>query len=75
MQRLMLVGSAAFCLALSTGLVVASAQERSRDAAPAAGPTARVAAMFGKQCTPCHTVPNLELRTDRAWLKQVSDTA
>ncbi len=55
--------------ALGTG-VAAHAQER--DSAPDA---AHSAAMFTKQCASCHTAPDSKLATDRAWLKQVADTA
>ncbi len=70
MHRPALNVGAALCLALGTTFIAAAAQERDSDA-----PAARAAAMFAKQCADCHTVPSQEIRTDRAWLKQVADTA
>lgn len=30
--------------------------------------------IFAARCASCHTVPDLDLRTDRAWLDQVNRT-
>ena len=29
---------------------------------------------FQQRCASCHTMPDLDLRTDRAWIRQVSET-
>jgi uncharacterized membrane protein len=34
-----------------------------------------VATMFKARCAGCHAVPDVGLRTDRAWLDQVKRTA
>jgi hypothetical protein len=31
--------------------------------------------LFGARCVNCHTLPDRELRADRAWIGQVADTA
>ncbi len=42
---------------------------------PATGKEPAVAEMFRQRCSSCHTVPDPEIRTDRAWLDQVNRTA
>jgi len=34
-----------------------------------------VARMFRARCAACHAIPDLSLRTDRAWLGQVRETS
>lgn len=35
----------------------------------------RAAQMFGKRCASCHTVPDATVKTDKAWLGQILETA
>ena len=40
-----------------------------------AGDASEVGEMFKARCAQCHTVPDPQVRTDRAWLDQVNRTA
>lgn len=61
---------------VSLSLAIALAPWQGADAQDAPEkPAPDVAAMFKRRCAGCHTVPDVGLRTDRAWLDQVKRTA
>mgnify|MGYP003658738151 CR=1 FL=1 len=64
--HLQALAAAAVLLGGGAFLQSGSAQER---------PAPRPQQIFESRCASCHTVPDPSFATDRAWLKQVSDTA
>jgi len=68
-EKAMLLAAALAVVTLSTWPTDATLAQEAR----AGGQDAP--AMFRARCANCHTVPDPELRTDRAWLAQVADTA
>lgn len=65
--------AACACLWLLAAAAFLEGDAAAQDAAGAKKPAA--AALFEERCATCHTVPDPEIRTDRAWLDQVHRTA
>jgi mono/diheme cytochrome c family protein len=66
---------AAFLVAtLFVGSVHAQ-EDGARSAQPSKQEVVSAGEMFTASCTTCHQVPDLRFDVDRAWLKQVADTA
>ncbi len=60
----------AVALALvATSWAAAQSTDEQTEAIAAAGK------MFQTNCSTCHQIPDLQFEVDRAWLKQVQDTA
>ena len=55
------------------GLLAATLPSGAQDAPQ--GRPHNIAQTFRQQCSSCHTVPDTEFATDRAWLDQVNRTS